>query len=112
MMTGSTMQPEFNHNIINKHDAPNYKSPITGGTIQDLLRKKESSGETANPGTAVDKITDKFSDSAGDNALTRYEINQSIVSEEVANEHSFVNAAMHSLDKTARSKLLNDTGKQ
>lgn len=108
-MTGSSMQPEFNHNI-DKHDAPNYKSPITGGAIQDMLREKEIQEKTAVPVTAVDKITDKFSDNAGDNALTRYEINQSIVSEEMANEHSFVRAAMSGLDKIAKPKLTNNKG--
>ncbi|WP_093691200.1 hypothetical protein [Sporolituus thermophilus] len=39
-----------------------------------------------------DKVTDKFSDNAGDNSLTRYEINRSIVSADVANEHSYVKA--------------------
>jgi hypothetical protein len=45
------------------------------------------------------KVTDKFSDNAGDNALTRYEIDQSIVAPEFANEHSFIEALEKELPK-------------
>lgn len=39
-----------------------------------------------------ENTTDKFSDNAGDNALTRAEINESIVSDTTANEHEYAKA--------------------
>jgi hypothetical protein len=45
------------------------------------------------------KVTDKFSDNAGDGAVTRYEINQSIVAPEFANEQSYVEALKKGIPK-------------
>lgn len=46
-----------------------------------------------------DKVTDKFSDNAGDNTVTRYEINHSITAPQFANEHSYEKALMKGLDE-------------
>jgi hypothetical protein len=88
-MTGAKMQPEFNQNV-DRQAGVRYDNPPTGGAVQDELRSEESSRNEQGP--AADKVTDKFSDNAGDNALTRYEVNRSIVSPEVTNEHSFIKA--------------------
>jgi hypothetical protein len=52
----------------------------------------------------ADKVTDKFSDNAGDNSLTRFEINRSITATETANEHSFAKALMKGLDDISKGK--------
>lgn len=93
-MTGAKMQPEFNDNM-DKQPMTNYTAVKTGGAVQDDLR-----GHQDKP--AADKVTDKFSDNAGDNALTRYEINSSIVSPEVANEHSYANALNRGLEEIGK----------
>jgi hypothetical protein len=53
----------------------------------------------ADASTDPSKITDKFSDNAGDGAVTRYEIDQSIVSPEFANEQTYVEALKKGLPK-------------
>lgn len=98
-MTGAKMQPEFNANM-DRQPGNHYETVKTGGAIQDDLREHPDR-------PAADKITDKFSDNAGDNALTRYEINSSIVSPEVANEHSYAKALNKGLEQIGK-----DTGRQ
>jgi hypothetical protein len=93
-MTGAKMQPEFNANM-DKQPANNYTTIKSGGALQDDLREHEGK-------PAADQVTDKFSDNAGDNALTRYEINRSIVSPEVANEHSYANALNKGLEQIGK----------
>ena len=95
-MTGAKMQPEFNANM-DKQPANNYTVIKSGGALQDDLREHESE-------PAADQVTDKFSDNAGDNALTRFEINQSIVSPEVANEHSYANALNKGLEQIGKKE--------
>ena len=56
------------------------------------------------PPISPDLVTDKFSDNAGDNTVTRYEINQSIVSKATANEHSFRQAMMEGLKEISQPK--------
>ncbi len=46
----------------------------------------------------------EYAMSAGDNAVTRERIDASIVSEDVANEHSFRAACMKGLDGIARGR--------
>lgn len=48
--------------------------------------------------TASEAFGSEYAMSAGDNAASRKQINESIVSEAVANEHSFRKACMKGLD--------------
>jgi len=96
-VTGAKMQPEFNANM-DKQSANNYTTIKSGGALQDDLRENEDNKP------AADQVTDKFSDNAGDNALTRYEINRSIVSPEVSNEHSYANALNKGLEQIGKKK--------
>ena len=95
MMTGAKMQPEFNHNM-DEQPAANYRTVQSGGALQDALR--EQGGQLP----AADKVTDKFSDNAGDNSLTRYEINQSLTAPEVTNEHSFAQAMERAVNEIGK----------
>ncbi|VBB05031.1 Hypothetical protein LUCI_0237 [Lucifera butyrica] len=54
--------------------------------------------------TRIESYTSEYCMSAGDNAASRKEINRSIVSKEMANEHSFREAAMEGLNAIANSR--------
>ncbi|MCX7781689.1 MAG: hypothetical protein N2491_12415 [Negativicutes bacterium] len=100
-MTGTKMQPEFNRNLT-EQVAPRYEGSATGGVIQDRLREEEAR-EKADAQVSPDLITDKFSDNAGDNALTRYEINQSLKAPELTNEHLHAKAFAEELNKVIKN---------
>lgn len=95
-MTGAKMQPESN-NKMDEQPGTNFTAVKTGGSVQEDQRTYQDK-------PAADKVTDKFSDNAGDNALTRYEINSSIVSPEVANEQSYINALNKGLEQIGKNK--------
>lgn len=99
-MTGAKMQPEFNNNVDNQ-PFNNYRSPKTGGAMQDEMRNEDEEPHDGEQ-PAADKITDKFSDNAGDNAVTRYEINSSIVAPQFANEHSYSNAMQKAIEEIGK----------
>lgn len=74
--------------------------------MEETGRQAEEGQNAASSGNGLeekkpqaDQVTDKFSDNAGDNAVTRYEINASITSPAVANEHSFREAMNRELQK-------------
>lgn len=56
------------------------------------------------------KVTDKFTDDAGDSTVTREEINASIISNETANEHSYVTALKKGLNTTSQKPGPPDVG--
>lgn len=66
---------------------------------EDGQRAASSGNEPEEKKPQADQVTDKFSDNAGDNTVTRYEINASITSPAVANEHSFREAMNRELQK-------------
>lgn len=54
--------------------------------------------------TETEAFASEYAMSAGDNAVTRERINASIVSKATANEHSFRQACMESLEDITEAK--------